>query len=182
MILFQNTLYSFNGESLDSLINGYHLGQGYRFYSPELIRFAQSDLVSPFNKGGINPYTYCHGDPINFVDPTGFSVDVVGIISNILGIIFSVFVIGFIAVATPFTAGMSLSALFPAVSGLLASGCGMISSILGIATSSLDSDSPTKKKLSDASTGFGILAGIFSTLSLGASAKSSFRTYNRSPL
>jgi len=34
-----------------------------RFYSP--------DTLSPFEKGGVNAYCYCEGDPINNSDPTG---------------------------------------------------------------------------------------------------------------
>lgn len=49
----------------------YLLGNGYRAYSPILMRFCSSDGLSPFGKGGINAYAYCSNDPVNFSDPTG---------------------------------------------------------------------------------------------------------------
>jgi len=33
--------------------------------------FLSPDPLSPFGEGGINPYAYCSGDPINFRDPSG---------------------------------------------------------------------------------------------------------------
>ncbi|WP_439412564.1 RHS repeat-associated core domain-containing protein [Enterobacter ludwigii] len=61
----------FNGERIDPVLGNYHLGNGYRMYNPALRRFTAPDDMSPFGKGGINPYTYCEGDPINHTDPTG---------------------------------------------------------------------------------------------------------------
>lgn len=61
----------FNGEVRDQQSGWYLLGQGYRAYNPTLMRFHSPDSLSPFGAGGVNPYTYCAGDPINFVDPTG---------------------------------------------------------------------------------------------------------------
>ncbi|OUM30501.1 hypothetical protein B8W72_17135 [Pseudomonas putida] len=49
----------------------YILGSGYRAFSTGLMRFLSPDNLSPFGKGGINPYAYCAGDPINYTDPTG---------------------------------------------------------------------------------------------------------------
>lgn len=62
---------SFNGEFFDNVSQTYHLGNGYRSYSPTLMRFTSPDNLSPFSFGGINCYTYCLGDPINNVDPSG---------------------------------------------------------------------------------------------------------------
>jgi len=62
---------AFNGEQLDSMTGCYLAGNGYRLYSPTLQRFCSPDNLSPFEKGGINAYVYCTGDPVNRVDPTG---------------------------------------------------------------------------------------------------------------
>ncbi|KAG2005296.1 hypothetical protein GB937_008839 [Aspergillus fischeri] len=61
----------FNGQWRDPVTGWYHLGNGYRVYSPVLMRFHQPDPWSPFTSGEINPYAYCLGDPINRVDPSG---------------------------------------------------------------------------------------------------------------
>ena len=60
----------FNGEFTEGP-GWYHLGNGHRVYNPVLSRFHSPDRLSPFDKGGLNPYTYCLGDPINHTDPTG---------------------------------------------------------------------------------------------------------------
>ena len=61
----------YNGEIFDSWCDGYLLGSGHRVYSPALMRFYSGDQLSPFGKGGLNCYTYCNNDPINYSDPTG---------------------------------------------------------------------------------------------------------------
>ncbi|MFW0755734.1 RHS repeat-associated core domain-containing protein [Pseudomonas sp. H11T01] len=68
----------FNGERPDSVTGHYLLGNGHRAFNPVLMRFNSPDRLSPFGKGGINPYAYCHGDPVNFGDPTGQFVEMLG--------------------------------------------------------------------------------------------------------
>ena len=71
---YLSSVLGFNGERIDPVLGGYHLGNGYRLYSPSLRRFTSPDSMSPFGAGGINPYAYCEGDPINNTDPTGHSI------------------------------------------------------------------------------------------------------------
>ena len=61
----------FTGERRDPVSGHTHLGNGYRSYSPALMRFTCPDGMSPFGAGGINPYAYCGGDPVNRADPSG---------------------------------------------------------------------------------------------------------------
>ena len=61
----------FNGEWKDSITGHYLLGNGYRAFNPVLMRFNSPDNMSPFGKGGVNPYGYCFGDPINYSDSSG---------------------------------------------------------------------------------------------------------------
>jgi len=64
-------LLGFNGELRLMNLHAYALGNGHRCYSPILMRFCSPDSLSPFERGGMNAYCYCGGDPINNVDPTG---------------------------------------------------------------------------------------------------------------
>lgn len=49
----------------------YLLGNGYRAYSPRLLRFHSPDNLSPFDAGGLNAYAYCAAEPVNRSDPSG---------------------------------------------------------------------------------------------------------------
>lgn len=67
-----NRTYSgFNGERLEAVAATYLLGNGYRLFSPTLMRFHSTDSMSPFDRGGINCYCYCLNDPVNNIDPSG---------------------------------------------------------------------------------------------------------------
>ncbi|SMD04370.1 RHS repeat-associated core domain-containing protein [Pseudomonas sp. URIL14HWK12:I5] len=66
-------LLAFNGQFRDALTGLYALGNGHRCFNPVLQRFQSADVMSPFDKGGINAYAYCGGDPINRLDPSGQS-------------------------------------------------------------------------------------------------------------
>ncbi|MFJ4386824.1 RHS repeat-associated core domain-containing protein [Pseudomonas sp. NPDC089408] len=63
----------FKGERCDRLMQCYPLGNGYRTYSPVLMRFYSADNQSPFGKGGLNAYAFVKGDPVNLSDPSGHS-------------------------------------------------------------------------------------------------------------
>ncbi|WP_434704149.1 RHS repeat-associated core domain-containing protein [Pseudomonas sp. Z1-12] len=65
------SLLGFNGEQPDPVTGHYLLGNGYRAFNPTLMRFNSPDSMSPFGRGGLNPYAYGQGDPINTSDPTG---------------------------------------------------------------------------------------------------------------
>lgn len=65
------SLPGFNGELADPLTGHYLLGNGYRAYSPILMRFNSPDSLSPFGEGGLNAYGYCAGDPVNRSDSSG---------------------------------------------------------------------------------------------------------------
>jgi len=67
-------LLAFNGQRYDPIAQGYLLGNGYRLFSPRLMRFCSQDSLSPFERGGLNAYAYCKSDPVNNVDPTGHSL------------------------------------------------------------------------------------------------------------
>jgi RHS repeat-associated protein len=60
---------AFAGQVREAETGWYLLGE--RPYSPTLRRFLAPDRLSPFASGGINRYTYCSGDPINRIDPSG---------------------------------------------------------------------------------------------------------------
>lgn len=63
----------FNGERPDPITLHYLLGNGYRGFNPVLMRFNSPDSMSPFGVGGLNAYSYCRQDPVNYQDPSGNS-------------------------------------------------------------------------------------------------------------
>ena len=127
-----NHLIAFNGERADPVSGVYHSGNGYRAYNPQLKRFNNPDSWSPFGAGGINPYAYCAGDPINRVDPSGhFSWQAgLGIGLGLLGLLGAVF-----------TAGTSLAASF-SLSAALTESSALVADITGIASIALTPQHP----------------------------------------
>ena len=83
-------LFGYTGIYCDAVTCGYPLGNGYRMYLPELMRFNSPDSWSPFGKGGIHPYAYCEADPINHVDPSGHFAFLAGLGLQILAIGFMI--------------------------------------------------------------------------------------------
>lgn len=75
----------FNGQRIEPRTEWYSLGHGHRVYNPVLRRFHGPDRKSPFDKGGLNAYVYCLGDPVNHEDPTGqFGTEIVmGVVNRV---------------------------------------------------------------------------------------------------
>jgi RHS repeat-associated protein len=65
------SLLGFTGQLPEPVTGHYLFGNGYRAFSPVLMRFNSPDEWSPFGAGGLNAYAYCGGDPVNKQDPTG---------------------------------------------------------------------------------------------------------------
>jgi RHS repeat-associated protein len=120
------SLLGFNGEQPDPVTGCYLLGNGYRAYNPVLMRFHSPDSMSPFDSGGLNPYAYCMGDPVNMSDPTGhFSFKAfLGIAVSVAAIALTVITLGAGAPLTGpavFMAAMSISADVIGIAGEIAS-------------------------------------------------------------
>lgn len=60
---------AYTGACMEPGTGAYALGR--RLYSPILRRFLNPDPVSPFERGGLNRYAYCGGDPVDRTDPNG---------------------------------------------------------------------------------------------------------------
>jgi RHS repeat-associated protein len=141
------SLAGFNGQRPDPVSGHSHPGNGYRAYNPVLRRFAAPDSWSPFGAGGINPYAWCAGDPVNRADPSGHmsGMGIAGMVMGALGILMA-----------PFTAGQSLT-----VMSCLTAGLEIISGATAIAAGGLEDSSPP------ASSALGLASFITGMLSLG---------------
>lgn len=75
--------------------NYYHVGNGVRSYDPIIQRVLQPDPLSPFGTGGINPYAFCLGDPVNNRDPSGYSaISNTGIALGLVSLVLSIATFG----------------------------------------------------------------------------------------
>ncbi|HED3891821.1 TPA: RHS repeat-associated core domain-containing protein [Morganella morganii] len=119
----------FNGERCDPVSGSYHLGNGYRAYNPVLMRFNCPDSLSPFGEGGINPYAYCAGDPVNFTDPSGhMSTGAgVGLGLGIAGLFAAVFTAGAALIPT----AIAMAATTTIATGASISTLGVVSAAVG---------------------------------------------------
>ncbi|WP_199406690.1 RHS repeat-associated core domain-containing protein [Chromobacterium sp. ATCC 53434] len=146
-----HSVLGFNGERLDPVHHTAHLGNGHRAYSPALMRFHCPDDLSPFGAGGVNPYAYCAGDPINHADPTGHH-SFWGWLGIGVGVSLGVLL-------TPVSAGSSLAATLSIVS--IASA--VAATGLAIAQQFVEASNPKLgAALGWAALGAGILSGLSS--------------------
>nr|WP_233174463.1 RHS repeat-associated core domain-containing protein [Elizabethkingia sp. ASV34] len=121
----------YNGELIDGDTGVYHLGKGYRAYNPILRRFNCPDSMSPFDGGGINPYTYCNNNPVMYTDPSGH-------LSGWAWTSIGLGVLGLgLAALTIATGGASLG-----LAGAILLTLDVNSSILGIASGALEKSNP----------------------------------------
>lgn len=146
----QNIL-RFNGQRFDPVSGTTHLGNGYREYSPLLMRFNCPDSLSPFGAGGVNPYAYCAGDPINRSDPGGHH-SFLGWLGIATGIVLG-------ALFTPLSGGTSLALSLSAVSAV----SGMMSAGLAMAQQFVENfDLKAAAVLGWAALATGIVSGLIS--------------------
>lgn len=90
----------FCGQLCERPMGIYQLGNGYRCYSPTVLRFLSPDQLSPFGDGGLNAYGYCAGDPVNKWDLSG------GVWEPIFGGVMGI--IGTVETATSLAANIKL--------------------------------------------------------------------------
>ncbi|AST67374.1 type IV secretion protein Rhs [Kosakonia cowanii] len=131
----------FNGERVDPVSGTYHLGNGYRTYNPVLMRFNCPDNLSPFGAGGINPYAYCSGDPVNHTDPSGHISwqGILGIVTGAVGLALSLFSAGAsIAAASGVIAALGAASTTSFVLG----GLGVAADVTAIASGATEDSNP----------------------------------------
>ena len=145
-----------NGHLKDAAGDGtYPLGNGTRSFWPAIAGFSAADSFSPFQGGGINPYRYCGGDPVNTVDPSGHKpVPVWKWLLDGASLLVAVVAL----LATPFTAGSSLGLGIALASFTI----GVASSCLSLASDVAEQANRTgaAKILSYVSLGLGILSAL----------------------
>ncbi|WP_084300081.1 RHS repeat-associated core domain-containing protein [Microvirgula aerodenitrificans] len=136
----------------------YHLGNGARSYDPMLQCFLRMDPFSPFSGGGINPYAFCGGDPVNRTDHSGYmSVSAAtGLGLGIVGIILGIATLGL---------AMMLATLTGTILGITSALLGLASNATGIAAAIIgDHDPKLASTLGWISLGLGIASaatGLF---------------------
>ncbi|MDI2589887.1 hypothetical protein POF45_00370 [Pseudomonas sp. 681] len=174
-MLVDRTRAGFNGELLDPATNLYHLGNGRRAYSPELMIFLSPDPLSPFGAGGINAYAYCHGDPINFSDPSGLMPKWLSWLLGVGGLLAGILSFGFaVAAIVPV---VTVAAVLGVVAGVL----GIVSGTLGVAAMGIEAKDGESKhrsgivsRLNKASLAFGVASIAAGLASAGSSAYTAF--------
>ncbi|MEM9553503.1 MAG: RHS repeat-associated core domain-containing protein [Acidobacteriota bacterium] len=123
----------FTGELQDDETGFYLLGNGTRVYDPATGIFLSADGWSPLELGGVNPYIYCKGNPINLVDPSGHFSTGADLGLNIFCFILDAVILGVAIAAAPVSGGGSLAA----GAAIVGASLGLVSDTLGIAADSM---------------------------------------------
>lgn len=143
-------LLGFNGEAIDPATGHYLLGNGHRAFNPVLMRFNSPDRLSPFGRGGLNPYAYCLGDPVNFTDPTGrepewlpwmvVAMNAVGFLTGGVGLVGAgLSVLGSRTASVPASKSPAKKAMYLGMAGAVA---GFISGVVSLTRASMNATDP----------------------------------------
>ncbi|WP_282295079.1 RHS repeat-associated core domain-containing protein [Stenotrophomonas sp. PS02289] len=156
---------AFNGELLDAASGCYLLGAGHhRPYSPRLGIFLAADGLSPFGAGGLNPYAYCAGDPVNRSDPTGhFWKWIVAAVGLAVGVAAVAVTFGAASKAVAAVATVGISALTKSAAGAIASttlGMAAVGAEVGAIAAQLSGDTKTATILGVVGLALGIVAAV----------------------
>lgn len=136
----------YDGECSDPVTGTYHPGNGYRTYSPTQMRFMSPDDWSPFGPGGINPYMYCAGDPINHADPSGHMSwqSGVGIGLGIAGIATAIFTAGASLAAA---GGICAALAATSTASLTAGAAALVADVTGLASAATGDAHPQRSAI-----------------------------------
>ena len=141
----------------------YHFGNGVRSYDPASQRFLRKDPYSPFSVGGINPYAFCAGDPVNRTDPSGYAAmsvqSTLGMVLAALGVALS---LGTFAIAAATLFGLAYWA------GAASMALGVASGVTGILAAKRELNDPdVARVLGWVSIGLGVAAALIGLLPVG---------------
>ena len=162
------SLLGFNGEAVDPVTGHYLLGNGHRAFNPVLMRFNSPDRLSPFGRGGLNPYAYCLGDPVNLSDPAGQFAAIARILTSFSTLFNSVitlrpgipFQVALDALANGAVFRSPLRHTVGAVSAVSAGITGVAGAAVGVASTIIAAVNPTSTLLSPlANTSLGLVGG-----------------------
>jgi len=175
---------AFNGEAIDPITGHYVLGNGHRAFNPVLMRFNSPDRLSPFGRGGLNPYAYCLGDPVNFTDSTGrepdwlpwlvVAMNAVGFLAGGVGLVgVGLSVVGSRTASVPASKSPAKKAMYLGLAGAVAGFIGGAVSLTRASMNATDPDNSAQNPLLYTMAAIGVLSFAVS----GASVAYAYRAH-----